>query len=364
MATQQSLLEKPGKSLSKTFWLILSVATILCSSLLIASYLIKPTSLFNLSSAIDTASSPNHVCEHAIDTASCLAHVSEVAQPQNHKLNLLQSILIESASNMHKAIHNTKHVKLRINSPKEQAALADCEELMDLSMDRVWDSIMALTKKTTTSMQDAHSWLSSVLTNHVTCLDGLEGSAKTHMEAEIKDLISRSRTSLALIVAILPPNPNGEGLIDEPLNGGFPSWVTRKDRKLLESSVGAITANVVVAKDGSGKFKTVKEAVASAPEPDKNDKTRYVIYVKKGTYKENVQIGKKKRNVMLVGDGKDATVITGSLNIGDGSSNSTFHSATVGVDDAAEASKFTVKQLLIQGDDWLKDTGVTYTEGL
>jgi pectin methylesterase-like acyl-CoA thioesterase len=71
----------------------------------------------------------------------------------------------------------------------------------------------------------------------------------------------------------------------------------------------------------------VKEAVASAPD---NGKTRYVIYVKKGTYKENVEVGKKKKNVMLVGDGMDSTIITGSLNVVDGST--TFNSATVGKD--------------------------------
>ncbi|KAJ7967650.1 Pectinesterase [Quillaja saponaria] len=208
----------------------------------------------------------------------------------------------------------------RINNPKEQAALLDCVQLMDLSMDRVWDSILALNEKTTISHKDAHSWLSSVLTNHVTCLDGLEGSAKDLMETDLSDLILRARTSLAMLVAISPSKDE----IVEPLNGDFPSWVTSKDRKLLETLPNDVKANVVVAKDGSGKFKTVKEAVASAPN---NGKTRYVIYVKKGTYKENVEIGKSKKNVMLVGDGMGSTVITGSLNVVDGST--TFKSATV-----------------------------------
>ncbi|GAU29633.1 hypothetical protein TSUD_164830 [Trifolium subterraneum] len=67
-------------------------------------------------------------------------------------------------------------IKRRINSPREGIALNDCEQLMDLSMDRVWDSVLTLTKDNTDSQQDAHTWLSSVLTNHATCLDGLEGS--------------------------------------------------------------------------------------------------------------------------------------------------------------------------------------------
>ncbi|XP_027361417.1 pectinesterase-like [Abrus precatorius] len=321
MATQQSLLNKPSKSLSKTIFLILSAAAVISSSALIASYFINPTSFFN-------PSSPHHVCDHALDTSSCLAHVSEVAQgpflstpTKDHKYNLLHSFLMKSNSHIHNAMDTAKAIRQRINNRREEAALRDCEELMELSMDRVWDSMVALTKDTTVSQQDAHTWLSSVLTNHGTCLDGLEGPAKALMEAEVQDLMSRARTSLAMLVAVLP---EGQQLIEESLNGEFPSWVASKDRRLLESSVGDVKANVVVAKDGSGKFKTVAEAVASAPD---NGKTRYVIYVKRGTYKENVEIGKKKTNVMLVGDGMDATVITGSLNFVDGTT--TFNSATV-----------------------------------
>nr|UZQ19737.1 pectinesterase 2 [Gleditsia microphylla] len=325
MATHQSLLDKPQKSISKTIWLILSVAAIISSSALIASYLIKPTSFLNLS-----LPHHHHVCERALDKESCLTHLSEVAKgstftTKDHKLNLLQSFLTKSTSQIQNVINTAKSIKSRINSPKEQQALLVCEELLDLSIDRIWDSMVALTRKTTKSHQDAHTWLSSVLTNHVTCLDELEGSARTLMEAELRDLISRARTTLAVAVDQVLPSEMDDATIDEPLNGEFPSWVTSKDRRLLEvSSAKAIKANVVVAQDGSGKFKTVKEAVASAPD---NGKTRYVIYVKKGTYKENVEIGSKKKNVMLVGDGMGATVITGSLNFVDGTP--TFSTATV-----------------------------------
>jgi pectin methylesterase-like acyl-CoA thioesterase len=53
-----------------------------------------------------------------------------------------------------------------------------------------------------------------------------------------------------------------------------------------------------------------------------------VIYVKRGVYAETVEVRKKKWNVMLVGDGMGATVITGRLNYVDGYS--TFRTATVG----------------------------------
>ena len=50
--------------------------------------------------------------------------------------------------------------------------------------------------------------------------------------------------------------------------------------------------------------------------------------MKKGTYKENVEVVKNKKNLMIVGDGMDKTIITGSLNVVDGST--TFNSATLG----------------------------------
>lgn len=321
MATQQSLLEKPKKPVSKTICLLLSVIAVLSSSAFVASYIFKPSSVFNDSSL-------NHVCDHALDTTSCLAHISELTQTHRfntakpHKFDLLKSFLIKHTSDIEKAMGETNAIRLRVNNPREEAALKDCVDLMELSLDRVWNSMLALTKQTTESHQDAHTWLSSVLTNHATCLDGLEGAARSVMEDELEDLKSRSRTALAILVeTVLPPK-----IIDEPLNGDFPSWVSSRDRRLLESGVGDVKANVVVAQDGSGKFKTVTEAVASAPD---NGKTRYVIYVKKGTYKEHVEIGKKKKNIMLVGDGMDATIITGSLNFIDGTT--TFNSATVGM---------------------------------
>ncbi|CAH8361028.1 unnamed protein product [Eruca vesicaria subsp. sativa] len=83
------------------------------------------------------------------------------------------------------------------------------------------------------------------------------------------------------------------------------------------------TADVIVAKNG-GNFTTVTEAVAAAPE---NSKTRYTIFVKRGTYLENVIIGINKTNLTILGEGSDLTTITGSLNHADGKG--TYDSATL-----------------------------------
>ena len=64
---------------------------------------------------------------------------------------------------------------------------------------------------------------------------------------------------------------------------GFPEWLSAGDRRLLQSSSPASQANIVVAQDGSGNYRTITQAVSAAPQKSKN---RYVIYIKAGIYKE------------------------------------------------------------------------------
>ncbi|KAF7120478.1 hypothetical protein RHSIM_Rhsim13G0157300 [Rhododendron simsii] len=322
MATpHQPLLDgnpKRKTSLWKSFCLILSSAAIVGSITLVTTRLTNPKSYNPPLSA--------QICDPALDRVSCWAMVSEVASSNTMQMNsvdLLQMFLKKSTSHIRDAMEMASSISHRIKDPKEQAAIADCLELMDLSVDRVMGSILALRKRTARFHSDAHSWLSSVLTNHVTCLDGLNGPARPMMERKLKDLMARARASLAMVVAVTPP-PADE--VVQPLNGKFPRWVTSRDRMLLEAPARDIVSNVVVATDGSGNYTTVGDAVASAPD---KGKTRYVIYVKAGTYNETLRIAKGKTNLMLVGDGMNLTIITGSLNVVDGST--TFNSATVAV---------------------------------
>jgi pectinesterase len=156
----------------------------------------------------------------------------------------------------------------------------------------------------------------------VTCLDGLDdGPLRDSVGAHLEPLKSLASASLAVLSAA---GRGARDVLAEAVDR-FPSWLTARDRTLLDAGAGAVQADVVVAKDGSGKYTTIKEAVDAAPD---GGKSRYVIYVKKGVYKENLEVGKTKRVLMIVGDGMDQTVITGSRNVVDGST--TFNSATLG----------------------------------
>lgn len=66
----------------------------------------------------------------------------------------------------------------------------------------------------------------------------------------------------------------------------------------------------VVAKDGSGDFFTVQEAVNAAPDYCKQDET--TIYIKDGVYEEKVTIPTNKQKLHLIGQSAEKTVITWS----------------------------------------------------
>ena len=63
----------------------------------------------------------------------------------------------------------------------------------------------------------------------------------------------------------------------------------------------------VVARDGSGDFKTVQEAIDAVPDFRKQ-RTR--IFIKSGTYKEKLVLPASKTNVTFVGENKETTVLT------------------------------------------------------
>ena len=81
---------------------------------------------------------------------------------------------------------------------------------------------------------------------------------------------------------------------------------------------------VVVAQDGSGTFRTIKEALDGYWR--RKTKGRFVIHVKQGTYHEYVEIRRQMKDVELVGDGIGKTIITGDKSAKSGFS--TMQSAT------------------------------------
>lgn len=231
---------------------------------------------------------------------------------ENHFLKLSLQLALDRSRN---AWQNTYSLGPKCRNEREKAAWDDCVTLYDQTIAKLSKTI-----NVQCTNDDAQTWLSAALTNLETCRTGFVDLGVTNyilplMSNNVSQLISNT---LALNKA--PGPPTGTSYKD-----GFPTWVKPGDRKLLQSTP---KANIVVAKDGSGNYNTVNAAITAASK--RSGTGRYVIYVKQGTYSENVAITSKMTNIMLVGDGIGKTIITGSKSVGGGTT--TFKSATVAVD--------------------------------
>ncbi|GJS88608.1 pectinesterase [Tanacetum coccineum] len=215
--------------------------------------------------------------------------------------------------------------------PRAKLAWADCLELYDDSVYQINRSLGS------TNSRDIQTWLSSAATNHETCKNGFHDlnmfSHFQTFQTSLNGFSKYVRNSLAINKAITPLLVSSKQIKGRRLmtKNNFPKWLSKSDRKLLATPTGATSADIVVAQDGSGDYKTISAAIAAVLKLRKGD-SRFVIHVKAGVYKENVEIKKTTRNLMIVGDGMGSTIVTSNKNAQDGST--TFSSATFAVSGA------------------------------
>ena len=106
---------------------------------------------------------------------------------------------------------------------------------------------------------------------------------------------------------------------------------------LLAAGAGsrlAAETDLVVAADGSGRFKTVQEAIMEVPAGSATNPV--LIHIQPGTYKELVYIQREKRFFHLIGAGPQKTVLTYDLHANlpgpDGKPIGTFRTASTVID--------------------------------
>ncbi|KAL8534565.1 hypothetical protein ACS0TY_010542 [Phlomoides rotata] len=222
--------------------------------------------------------------------------------------------------------------------PHVRSAYEDCLELLDHSVDLLTNSLTSAASggEPSSSIQDVLTWLSAALTNQDTCTEGfdeLNGDVKHQMSERVKDLSEHVSNSLAIYAAggggddfsdIPIQNRRRRLLSDEKDQEQFPAWLSRRERILLDMPVSAMNADIIVSKNGNGTYKTIAEAIKKAPE---HSSRRFIIYLRAGRYEENnLKVGRKKTNIMFIGEGKGKTVITGAKSVQD--KLTTFHTAS------------------------------------
>ncbi|KAK9218278.1 hypothetical protein WN943_006915 [Citrus x changshan-huyou] len=207
-------------------------------------------------------------------------------------------------------------------------ALGNCRELLSMAWDSL-DSSLSSGKSVSDAVNDLKTMLSSAGTYQETCIDGLE-EAKPGFRARVLEYLRNSTEMTSNALAILTGISKVESslklrrLLGEPPH----EWLRPEDRKLLQSPAEnwKKNANAVVGKDRFAKYKTINDALRAVPDKSKK---KFIIYIKKGVYVENVRIEKPKWNVVMIGDGMNETIVSGHRNFIDGTP--TFSTATFAV---------------------------------
>ncbi|CAL5204052.1 unnamed protein product [Lathyrus oleraceus] len=258
--------------------------------------------------------------------------------------DLIHISLNMTLQHLSKALYSSASISSTVGmNPRIRAAYQDCLELLDDSIDALTRALTSVVPSssskgaakplTSSSTDDVLTWLSAALTNQDTCAEGFtdtSGNVKDQMANNIKDLSELVSNCLAIFsnsgagddFAGVPIH-NKRRLMTMPEND-FPIWLRKRERRLLGLPVSALQADVIVSKDGNGTVKTISEALKMIPEYGNR---RFIIYIRQGRYEEdNLKIGRKKTNVMIMGDGKGKTVITGGKNVMQNLT--TFHTAS------------------------------------
>lgn len=227
----------------------------------------------------------------------------------------------------------------KTNDTRLKEALGVCKSVLDDAMDRLNDSVSSMEVRkeerqlTSSKIDDMQTWLSTTITDQETCLDALDELNSTitpQLRMKMQNSTEFASNSLAIVAKIIRVLAKLNVPIHRRLLGqsedGFPEWLSAGDRRLVQDDQqNNDTVRATVAQDGTGDFKKIQEAVDAVP---KKSKTRFVIRIKQGTYLENVVLDKNKWNVMMIGEGKTKTIVSGRLNFIDGTP--TFHTATFG----------------------------------
>lgn len=286
------------------------------------------------------------ICQPTDYKEECVKSLSSEAGNTTDSKELIRASFKAAMDYINEAANKSNVLKELEKDSRAKKALDSCKELMDSSTDEFKNSFDQLGDfdgtKVDELLNDLRIWLSAAITYQETCLDAFQnttGDAGEKMRAALKSAMQMSSNSLAIVSDLSKVLSNfdfpslGRRLLehDVPVLGHgelYPDWFNDSpgSRRLLAASPAQIKPDVIVAKDGSGRFKTINEALPLIP---KNSNKTFVIYIKEGVYQEYVELNKSMTHVMMIGDGPDKTRITGNRNFVDGIP--TFKTCTVGV---------------------------------
>ncbi|XP_062084865.1 probable pectinesterase/pectinesterase inhibitor 41 [Humulus lupulus] len=288
------------------------------------------------------------ICNSTPYPSDCISNL-----PPPQKLGSVRDFCIHF---LHKSLTTTEHFLSLLNTYLNRRrpggllttllsqpvirALQDCHLLAELSLDTLSKTYQTLnfthSLNSLELAEEFHTFLSAVLTNTQTCLEGLHevGNSPPTLTRVLSIPLSVGTKLYSISLALFK-----HGWVDDVKYNQPAKAIVRggRGRRLPQVGLGGgvggvlVGGTVVVNQNGTGNFSTINEAVAAAPNRTANSNitSYFVIYVAGGVYEEYVSIPRNKRNLMLIGDGIDRTVITGNRSVVDGWT--TYNSATFAV---------------------------------
>ncbi|WCJ42891.1 Plant invertase/pectin methylesterase inhibitor superfamily [Euphorbia peplus] len=346
---KQTLTFPPFSNPIKTLFFLLIISSIASSGSSNQHEIATHASILN--SSCSTTLYPN-LCFSQLSTHP---HASTQLKSAKDVIRLALNVTQASVQRTFSKISNVASSRTNFTL-RETTALKDCLEMLNTTLEEVNMVVNEFNQYPSSNIsiaeqaEELNILLSAAMTNQQTCIDGFshdKGDKKVReliMDDEM-NVLRLCSNALALIKNMtdtdIAREENSKSfsrkMLEEKNRMGWPKWLSAGDRRLLQATT--VTPNVVVAADGSGNYRTVSEAVAAAPD---RSSSRYVIKIKAGVYRENVDVSSRKTNIMFVGDGSTTTIITASRNVVDGST--TFNSATV----AAVGDMFLARDITFQ----------------
>nr|GMD13385.1 pectinesterase-like [Ipomoea batatas] len=268
---------------------------------------------------------------------------------------LLNAAFSVAWENLSESMSKSALLKRADKDPRTHEALDICKEVLNHSIEDLKRSSHKVEESTTINVEhgnDLKVWLSAAITFEETCLDAFQnttgdtGEKMRHLLKTAMELTSNALAMLTKLTELLKtleiPGFSRRLLEDAAAvdsTGEFPKFVDAPTRRLLTAPPSSIKPDMVVSKDGSGKFNNINAALATIP--PKSNRT-VIILIKAGVYSEYVVVPRKVNNVVFMGEGPGKTVITGNKNFIDGVG--TYKTATVVV----EGEGFVCRDLTIE----------------
>ncbi|XP_050386822.1 pectinesterase-like [Argentina anserina] len=280
------------------------------------------------------------MCNYTDHQTECQQSLSPVAQNSSAGFkDYMKAALLSISDQAQNAFNMTESLLVEAkNGTRVKRSIEECKDLMKEARGELQNLVSYVDDAELQTMKDRaleiRIWVGSVTSYAGTCMDVIgddDPKVSEAMRGPIDNVTAITDNALAIMGEIsnivsmfgVKLNENtitekgsnnrrlmGETIEEDVPRNGHPSWMSRVDRKLMaKQDNGRIKANVVVAQDGSGQFRTINEALRAYP---KGNQGRFVIYVKKGVYKETVIINKTMINIYMYGDGPRATIVTGN----------------------------------------------------